>query len=350
MSKHSGSSRKSHNPIAGFFRLLVSLTMFCILFLGIYAAYKHFSGVDPLKLSPEAVLGVLSSREESKQLIDKVSSLLSVKLDKNNLLPKSNSEEADLESVGSIEQAPNNSPVTFSVLLVADSHSENNYLKKAITQGLQKESTIKEIIGLGDYTEVGTIEELESAKKVFDEAGVRYFLVPGDHDLWDSRDKGKIPSANFREVFGLSYQTFVERGVQFILINNADNYAGLGEEQIKWVTDTLEKAKNDPEVHTLLVFVHTPLYHPSSDHVMGKVDNNLKQEAKNLIRTFKDYGVKQVFAGDIHFFGSYTEPETGMKMTTLGALATQRNTQAPNYAILRIHEDGSVSVEDVMVD
>lgn len=348
MSKHS-SYKKRSNPIVGLLRLILSLTMFCVLFFGVYLSYKHFSGLDPLKLSPEAIVGLLTGSEESKQMVEKIFNLISNKTGRDIPgIPAQGGSGRDLTSL--VTETKNDSPVLFAILLVSDSHSENNYLKKAITQGLQKEPKIKDIIGLGDYTKVGTIDELRGAKGVLDEAGVRYFLVPGDHDLWDARDKGQVPTANFREVFGLSYQTFIENGVQSVLINNADNYLGLGEEQLKWVTATLEKAKANPEVNTILVFAQTPFYHPSSDRVMGKVEPNLKQEAKNLVRTFKDYGVKQVFYGDIHFFGSYIEPETGIKMTTVGALATQRNTQAPNYAILRIHEDGTVSVEDILVE
>ncbi len=308
------------------FRTLLSLAVFAIMLGGLYSAYKSFSGVDPLKLDSKAVLSNLLNNE-NLQKIEKIS---------GGILGSQSS------------PVKTNKNISFRFLLVADSHSENSYLNKALNQAKGKYSDLKFIIGLGDYTEVGAVDELKKAKAEFDTVGIRYFLVPGDHDMWDSRDKRKAAIENFVSVFGPTYQVFTYQGIRFILLNNADNYLGLGGEQIRWLNSELERTKQDPEVKDIMVFLHEALYHPSSTHIMAMEEPNLKEEAKNLARSFKEYGVKGVFSGDIHFFTRYQDP-SGLSMTTVGAVATQRNPQNPRYTVVHVYEDLSYDVEDVEI-
>ena len=53
------------------------------------------------------------------------------------------------------------------VALVSDSHNENDLLEKALAQAAGE--GINFVIGLGDYTNTGTVEELQAAKNVFDD-------------------------------------------------------------------------------------------------------------------------------------------------------------------------------------
>ncbi len=329
--------KRSTNIVFGMFRLLLSLVMFAILVGGIYSAYKYFSGYDPIKTDPRAMVKSFIS---SEKVLDIAFSLLSLDiLKKQSIIP----------AVVSKDEPKTAREVSFKFVLVSDTHSQNELLKKVFLQSQSKSaSDIEFVIGLGDYTEVGTIDELNKTKNQFDATGVRYFVVPGDHDLWDSRDKQQNPLANFTKVFGPSYQSFDHLGVKFILLYNSDNYRGLGDEQMKWLTNELIKVK-DSNVKSTLVFLHEPLYHPSSEHTMGWVTGDLKIQAKNVIKMLKEAGVNEVFAGDIHFFTRYTEPTSGLAMTTIGAVTDARNVQLPRYAIVTVYSDGSLDVEDVEI-
>ena len=53
------------------------------------------------------------------------------------------------------------------VALVSDSHNENELLAKALRQA--GGMGINLVIGLGDYTNVGTVEELSAAEAIFDQ-------------------------------------------------------------------------------------------------------------------------------------------------------------------------------------
>lgn len=331
--------KRSSNPLFVIFRLILSIVMFGLLLGGAYTAYKHFSGLDPLKLDPQSILKQLIGTKTPPELLGVLSAL---KIDPK-IIPSTNREQGQTTN----NVAPTNTgKVAFKFMLMADSHSDNANLKKAIAQAKEKYPDLSFIIGLGDYTNVGTIDELKKAKAEFDLSGFRYFLIAGDHDLWDSRDKGNQAAANFKQVFGPLYQSFTFNNFKFLLLDNSDNYAGLGQEQQDWINSELEKAEGNMGI---FAFIHEPLYHPSSDRFMGKVEKNLKVEAQSLIYQLKNAGVKKVFSGDIHYFSEYEEPTTKLEMVTVGAVLTERNPQVPRFAIGYVFEDGSIKVEDVEI-
>ncbi|MDO8573392.1 MAG: metallophosphoesterase family protein [Candidatus Daviesbacteria bacterium] len=322
--------RRHTNIVFVIFRLILSVFMFVVLLIGIYSAYKHFSGLDPLKLDPVSVLNNVITARTPKQFLNALPSF--------KVFPKTP------ESV----TPPQSVTVRFKFLLLADSHTDNVNLAKAIEQAKSAYPDLKFIIGLGDYSDVGTIAQLKNAKTVFDASGLRYFLVPGDHDLWDCRNRGISAISCFNEVFGPSYQSFEFDNFKFLLLDNSDDYLGLTEAENGWIDGELEKVKQG-SFKGVLVFLHEPLFHPSSDRIMGKIEASLKQQAKSLMFQLKDAKVKQVFAGDIHFFSQYSEPVTGLSMVTIGAVTIERNPQAPRFAIMSVLEDGSIKAEDVII-
>lgn len=326
--------RRHTNILIVIFRLILSVVMFAILTLGIYSAYKHFSGLDPLKLDPLTVLKNLIGARSPKEFID---AFPSIKVGEK-ILGKSVSSEAK----------PADQTALFKFLLLADSHSDNANLAKAIDQAKSRNPDLKFIIGLGDYSDVGTIVELKKAKAVFDSSGLRYFLIPGDHDLWDCRNRKVEAVSCFTEVFGPAYQSFEFDNFKFLLLDNSDDYQGFSDSEKQWIESELERIKQS-SFKGDLVFIHEPLFHPSSEHVMGKTEQNLKEQAKNLEFELKDAGVKKVFAGDIHFFSEYNEPVTGLPMVTIGAVTGDRNPQTPRFAVVSVFEDGSVKADDIEI-
>lgn len=333
--KHQG--RRRTNILFVIFRLVLSLAIFATLLGGMYAAYKQFSGLDPLKLDPQAVFKNILAARTPQQVIAVLSS---IKIDPKILGQKASGEK---QQPVPVVQATN-----FRFLLLADSHNDNVNLQKALNQAKNSYPDIQFIIGLGDITNTGTVVELQNTKKELDSFGLRYFLVPGDHDLWDSRDKSLPSASRFREVFGPDYQAFTFGGYRFVLLDNADNYVGFDSAQLNWITTEFEKAKSDA-VRGILVFMHEPLYHPSSDHTMGWVEKSLKLQASVFLFQMKDAGVSKVFAGDIHYFSKYQEPKTNLSMITVGAIGIERNPQAPRFAVVSVLDNGEIKVDDVEI-
>src|SRR5437016_1725819 len=111
--KHSG--RKHSNPLFVIFRMLLSLIMFAVLLGGIYSAYKHFSGLDPLKLDPQQIF---SSVLGSKSPKDFIATISSIKIGQKVLGQSVKTAQSPLENLA---QPQNKGKVLFSFALIADS-------------------------------------------------------------------------------------------------------------------------------------------------------------------------------------------------------------------------------------
>jgi hypothetical protein len=82
---------------------------------------------------------------------------------------------------------------------------------------------------------------------------------------------------------------------------------------------------------------------------MGKVTPKLTSQAEHLITSFKRAGVDLVFSADTHFYSKFKEPKNELNMMTVGALTSDRNPQAPRFAMVDILEDGSYNTREVEV-
>lgn len=327
------------------FRMLLSLTMFLVLGLGVYQAYRYFTGMDPLKMDPKTLASTFLSSEESAKIIN---TIFSFGLTKNvagkfgqtpeNIQPQPVSDTSS--------RLPGSGKLLMKFAAVADSHIDNNNLAKALS--MAKKEGAKFVIGLGDYSDVGTIEELQKAKDVFDASGLPFYTTAGDHDLWDSRNKKTAATSNFSDVFGAAYQSFSDSGIQFIILANGDNYLGVSALQKQWLEDILKKETTD-FIKQTFVFLHEPLYHPSSDHMMGKETPELVNQAQDLAEILKQAGVGEVFAGDIHAFSQYKDSRSGLNMTTVGALTSERNTQKPRFIMVDVFDNGSYNIQDTEI-
>lgn len=243
------------------------------------------------------------------------------------------------------------------VALVADSHNENELLARALRQAAGK--GINFVVGLGDYTNLGTIDELQAAKKEFDESKLPYFATAGDRDGWQSRALGS--KDNFGQVFGQSSHQFTREGIQFVILDNSDIYSGIDSESWKMLNDVLpsndsqtgQKGENSKfEIRNsklTFVFAHKTPFHPQSAHVMGEGNEEVARQARNLMNLLEENKIDGFFAGDMHFFAKYNSPGGSVKITTIGAAASERNFQGPRFGILTVWEDYSWEVEDVEI-
>ncbi len=347
---HGGHKKKGDGgPLVGLIRMVLSLFILSILGIGLLLAYRNFSGVNPLTLSPQQLLQSLLSADSAYNLItgllafDPKSSLTDAK---DNLVSEDPT-HSDSSLNNSSDNKEPSAPLAFTFAVMADSHKDVATLKKALD--LAKKANAKFIVGMGDLSDVGTIDELRNSKTQYESVNLPFYNIPGDHDLWDSRDKKKDPVENFKEIFGNPYQSFSYEDIRFIIISNSDNYIGMDDLQISWLEQELNRAKTEEGKKLLFVAASTPLYHPSSDHVMGKVTPRLKNQADHLISIFKKAGVNEVFSADTHYFTRYTEPTMDLKMTTVGALTSDRNPQTPRFALVNVYEDGSYRVKEAVV-
>jgi len=329
---HSSSHKKQPGCLFTVFRLFLSLVVLLTLLVVGYKALVNFSGYDPLKISPSTISSSLINSPEIYKIVTKILSF-----DPTHTLSKvANGTLTDTEK-------PKGNLV-FKYAVISDSHNDNENLAKALAQA--KAADAKFIIYIGDFSDVGTIEELEAAKTVLDNSDLPYYTTAGDHDLWDARNKGLDPLSNYSQVFGSAYTSFGYGEYRFVILFNSDNYLGIDDIQQQWLEQELERVQGSK---ALFVLTATPFFHPSSDHVYGKVDPKFKGEANEFIDLFKKYNVAEVFAGDVHFYTSYVEPRTGLHMTTVGAVTSTRNAQSPRFALVDVYESGAYTVVDTEI-
>ncbi len=331
-------------------RITLSTVVLIIFALGIYQAFRYFSGVDPLKLNPDQITSSVLTTPEVAQVLHFV---LGVKLPKqiNQLIPgnlSTNHKEAS--SAASLKVPVGKLALKFAI--VADSHQDNDNLAKALS--IAKTQGAKFVIGLGDYSDTGRLEDLEQAKSVFESSGLPFYTIAGDHDLWVAREQGFDPLTVFSQVFGSAYQSFGDSNISFVLLFNSDKYLGVDQVQLDWLQEQLQNTTEDKKI---MVFLHEPIYHPTSDQTMGSARKNenkqaspaIQSQAEALRKLFKETGVVGVFAGDIHSFTQYQDPESDIRMVTVGAISQDRNTKAPRFVLIDVYTDGSYNVEDMEI-
>ncbi len=344
--KHKESPRK-RNPVVNLFRIFLSLVMMFILSIGLYLAFKNFSGFDPLNLNPSLSIRNILASDKFYNLISGVLSVdpkTSFKRFQDLFKGQQSGDGSVINN--SQPSTPPSAPLLYKFAVVSDSHNDNASLAKALSMSAQ--AKVDFVIGLGDFSDVGTIDELRDTKRQFDAANLPYYVTAGDHDLWDSRDKLNNPIANFTSVFGTPFTSFYHQNTHLVLLYNSDNYHGLDGIQMEWFKDNL-KAAPDSNTKLTFLFVSIPLFHPSSDHIMGKTEPELKKQAEEILNLAKENNVAEVFAGDTHFSARYIEPKSNLKMTVVGAITSTRNLQSPRFTIVDVYENGSYNIQDIEI-
>src|SRR3990167_8157658 len=245
---------------------------------------------------------------------------------------------------GEVKAEEDNKPY-ITVSLMSDSHESNDLLAKALEIASQK--NIGQVFYLGDYTDLGVEEALISAKKVMDNSGLKYYSLPGDHDLWKT-----VGPENFIKVFGKNYQSVTLSGFKFVMLDNSANYTVIDLAQMDWFTKELEDAD--------FVLVPQPLYHSTNNRVMGVVNGEevkeVRKQALEILALIRESEVKAVIAGDHHSSSTNTDPEKGnLKHIVVGAITKTRagdgvvNLQTPRFSLLKIYNDDSFELEEVVL-
>jgi hypothetical protein len=348
-------SRRKKKGLPDIVRVFMSLIMLSIFGLGMLQAYTYFSGVNPRTVDPKTLVVSLLTSEQSADLVKSLLSMdvPTIKDSLKKLIASSSTagsaspDNSDQLTLGAHEDTTHSSgQPLFKFAIVTDTHNDNDDLQKALAQA--KDGGAELVIGLGDYSDVGTLEELTKTKATFDDSGMTYYSTVGDHDLWDCRNRKLTPTCNFSQTFGSPYQAFSYKGVRFLLLYNSDNYEGVDGLEFKWLDDQFAQMTTEKPL-TSFAMMQEPLYHPSSDHVMGKETPRLKTQADHLIELLSQNHIAEVFYGDTHFYSRYNEPKTNLKMTAVGAVTATRNAQKPRFVMVDVFDNGSYNVSDTEI-
>jgi len=238
-----------------------------------------------------------------------------------------------------------NAKVIAKVGLLADSHNDLDYLKRALDRVAKV--NVDQIVYLGDYTDYGELSNLEKSKEVMDGADIPYVSLPGDHDLGETRDE-----SNFTKVFGSSYGTLKLSGAKLMYFDNSKNYTTIEKSAMGWFANEVKDAD--------FLFLSQPLVTGSMLRVMGMIDGiqdaAVFSQNKELLDLVRSSNVRVIISGDLHQFTKYQDPvKKDLWYYSIGAVLKSQsleklNLQSPRFAVLIIKEDLSYEVKDVAID
>jgi predicted phosphodiesterase len=163
------------------------------------------------------------------------------------------------------------------------------------------------IITVGDHIEGYAFDKQETEqqwdefKEIMESSGIKYYLTPGNHDIWDDQSE-----EIYRDRVGDLNKAFKVDNTRFIIFDVSRN-SGIDdftEEQVKWLTKELEKSED--AAHTL-VFLHKPFW--CEDFSFGR--------ESRLHALFLEHGVTAVFSGHYHRY-FYTERD-GIRYYCVGS-------------------------------
>lgn len=224
--------------------------------------------------------------------------------------------------------------------VVSDSENDNENLGKALS--MAKSNNASFVIGLGDYTQLGMLDDLRSAKKVFDESGLDYYVTAGDRDLWSSRNDGVEGHTYFSTVFEQSSHVIDRNPVKIVIVDNSDIYKGISSDDWQFLNKTLSDSSN-----LTLVMSHKAPYHPQTAHIMGADRESVAKQAQDYINLLEEKKIGGFFSGDIHFYAKFNSPNNVFKMNTVGSVNRERNFQGPSFAVVRVYDDYSWDSESI---
>lgn len=193
------------------------------------------------------------------------------------------------------------------------------------------------IINVGDLIE-GYISDTDAINKewdevlaVLDKTSLPYYLIPGNHDIWDAQSE-----SIYVKRCGKPYYSFDYENTHFVILDNSiiESWDEIPEAQYDWVRNDLKKHQKAQNIFCLF---HKPFWY-------NAIVNNTTDKLHEL---FKEYGVDRVFCGHWHIY--CTTDWDGIIYTIAGSSGGAIEAEAEpkgaffNYLLVSV-EDESVHV------
>jgi hypothetical protein len=163
---------------------------------------------------------------------------------------------------------------------------------------------------------------------------------------------------------GNSYYHFVKNGVDFLYLDNADD-DGFSEEQLLWLSKTLDADATDDSIKTIIVGMHAALPHSkSSGHAMDKTCKSLCSgeraykslyDAQNLTGPAAKRKHVYVLASHSHRFlkDIYNTPQLKGRVLPgwiVGTAGAEQYTKTIRYGYLQVRVNPGGTIEPEFVD
>lgn len=351
---------KKPSLIGRFFRLIFAVVVLSALVLGVTLGVKsiYSADINNIALRAKNLLAVVHINVDEEK-VGEVAGKFVERVSQTNL-GSGASTSRYVEDSANTDVSSSNKKVLFNVAILSDVHEDLVNLEKALN--LAGDRGVGTLFLIGDITNFGDLPALEKVKNVLDKSGVRYFVIPGDHDLAQS-----VSTDNFTQVFGPDNRVVDIYGYKFLLFDNSYNYTPISADKISWLQNNIDTTDfvflSQPLYTTGLTPFFENIYMGSSSTDPETEDLKTKQEIVrdqgqsilSLIRSQSN--IKAVFAGEHHKSSKTVDAKrSSLEHYIVGAVSSTVNDypqsiiQAPRFSLLTIYEDKTYQVEDIVLD
>lgn len=173
---------------------------------------------------------------------------------------------------------------------------------------LEAAKSVDFLIIAGDLTGSGTPIEFQRFNERMAASGVKYYAVPGNHDVATSP-----VSEGYARYIGKPYGSFDYRNTHFLLIDNSTPSLGFYASQRRWAADDMRKARQNG-MENIIAVCHVPPRLPYSANALS--DQSAGMEANEmLIPVLSEGGAKTLFCGHLHTYRQYEEDGVDVTIT-----------------------------------
>lgn len=353
----SPSKYQGKNTLVGrLLRSFIAVIILSAFVLGVSLLIKNLSTLNEDKfaqITSEALSKANIEVEEEQ--VGEVAGKFIERLTNTNISSTSTSRVSEEDS----KNKESNSKLILEVAVIADVHEDLASLERAIN--LIKERNINTVFVIGDLTAVGDTKSLEEVKQKLVESDLKYYVLPGDHDLAKS-----LSNTNFVQVFGYDHMTVELEGTKFTFLDNSANFTQINTSLINWFKDEIKYADfvvlSQPLYADNLGSPFNKMYMGSTKDVVEEVNvekqKRVKEQRDMLLSEIQNsQSVNATIAGDHHKSSKQIDPKRGSLIHyAIGSVAgevnelPQRLIQSSRFSVLSVYEDKSFSVEDILLD
>ena len=226
-------------------------------------------------------------------------------------------------------------------------------------------SKIQFFLGIGNH-EVGTFKLGDGVEKTFTRDEYRWTFRDWLMQKQIERQREADRKKGIASKSGDTYFHFVESGVDFIYLDNADAGVGFSDEQIEWLSKVLAADAENKYVRTIVVGMHAALPQSiSRGHAMdatcpslcsGMRVYDMLQQAQSLTGPPAKRKYVYVFASHSHYFEKdiYNTPDHAGKVLPgwiigTGGAEQYRDTIMYGYLQVKVRSEGMLDTQFVEV-
>ncbi len=194
---------------------------------------------------------------------------------------------------------------------------------------------------------------LKKWKGIIEKYGIPFYIVIGNHEIESElsenivRSVFEMPENGPAGLKGLVY-SFDYKDAHFVALdtNIFNDFHRIGEEQLKWLKDDLEKYRGK----NIFIFGHEPGY-PVSKHIGSSLDKYTAQRDE-LWALFKEYKADAYICGHEHLYNKSIHDGIYQIISGGGGAnlyASEKNGGFYNFIVIDMKDDGTadVTVKDI---